>query len=432
MSNRSTSLFRGGVIAVAASIATFGLSTVARDWFNVSPTPMILGGLIIAAWYGGLWPGLVYCVLTDVAVDYAFGDPRWELTPDPVAHFVRLIVLCTVSVIISSLRSARDRLEVRAKEQEAVAEFGRSALAGTDLPDLLLEAADKVTRVLNVKSSAICRVDLGSDKMVFAAVHGWSQDLAGKSLNFHENGSLAGLVAGSEEPVIVNDINKNSSFRVSELLEAENVRSMAGARIVSRDGLYGVLGAFDTSPREFSKDDINFLQSISNVIAEAVDRLSKEAEISQQRTWLQTTLTSIGDGVIATDAEGKVIFLNKVAQALTGWDEESAKGRKLKEVYRIINESNRQEVSDPVASVFRSGKVLALADPTILLAKDGREIPIEDSAAPITDGNEVKGVVLVFSDVSERKRSQRLVVKRTEEIAALYTFTDKLQRSHLI
>jgi PAS domain S-box-containing protein len=143
-------------------------------------------------------------------------------------------------------------------------------------------------------------------------------------------------------------------------------------------------------------------------------------------------LTSIGDGVIATDADGKVIFLNKVAQSLTGWDEESARGRKLLEVFRIVNGTSRKDVPDPVARVFGAGRVVGLSNNTILLAKDGREIPIDESAAPITDGKEAKGVVLVFSDVTERKKSQGLVLKRAEEIAALYTFTDRLQRADSI
>ena len=432
MSSRFVPVFRGVVIAIAASAATFALSLIARDGLNVSATPMILAGLIVSAWFGGLWPGLIYCVLTDLTVDFAFGDPRWEFTPDPIAHILRLSVLCTVSVIISSLRIARDRLETRADQQAAVAEIGRLALAGTELRELLSLAAEKVTAVLNVKSSAICRIDSQQREMVLAAASGLNRDHEGQRVSLEEEGSLARFVAESAEPVVLEDIHKNGSFRVSRFLDADKIRSVAGVRIVSREGVYGVLGAFDEVPRVFSDDDINFLSAISNVIAEAVGRIRKEEEINEQRTWLETTLTSIGDGVIATDRDGRVIFLNKVAQALTGWDEETAQGRELGEIFRIVDESTRQEIPDPVARVFDIGKVVGLGNRTILLTKDGREIPIDESAAPITDGSGIKGVVLVFSDVSERKESQRMVLKRTEEIAALYTFTDQLQRADSI
>ena len=393
---------------------------------------MILAGLLIAAWYGGLWSGLVFCVLTDLTVDFALGEPRWVFTPDPIAHIARLVVLFTVSIIISSLRTARDRLEIRANEQAAVAEFGRSALAGTDLRSLLSEAAEKVVDVLNVRSSAICRVDPERDEMIFAASKGWSRDLTGQRFGSRGESSLAGMVAGSAAPIIVADLRKDGVLRTSEFVTEIGIRSMAGVRILSRDGVYGVLGAFDSVSREFSDDDINFLESMANVIAEAVDRIGKEQEVRDQRRWLQTTLTSIGDGVIATDADGKVIFLNKVAQSLTGWDEESARGRKLLEVFRIVDGTSRKDVPDPVARVLGTGRVVGLSNNTILLAKDGREIPIDESAAPIRDGNETKGVVVVFSDVTERKKSQGLVLKRAEEIGALYTFTNRLQRADSI
>ena len=205
-----------------------------------------------------------------------------------------------------------------------------------------------------------------------------------------------------------------------------------GVRIMPRKGVYGILGAFDVSPRTYSADDVNFLQAIANIIAEAVDRFAAEEEVREQRGWLRTTLTSIGDGVIATDERGRVVFLNTVAQRLTGWNEDSAQGRDLKEVFRIINESTRMEADDPVARVFATGKVVGHSHQTVLVARDGREIPIEETAAPIMDGDQVKGVVLVFSDVTDRKMAQRLVLRRAKEITALYGFTDRLQRAESI
>jgi K+-sensing histidine kinase KdpD len=237
MSSRITTIARGCAITLAATAATFGLALVARDWLNISSTPMILAGLLVAAWYGGLWSGLVFCVLTDLTVDFALGEPRWEFTPDPIAHIARLIVLFTVSIIISSLRTARDRLEIRANEQAAVAEFGRSALAGTDLNSLLSEAVEKVVDVLDVRSSAICRVDRERDEMIFAASKGWSRDLTGQRFSIRDQASLAGMVAESAAPIIVTDIRNDHSLRAADFINEIGVRSMAGIRILSRDGV---------------------------------------------------------------------------------------------------------------------------------------------------------------------------------------------------
>ncbi|HEX8745606.1 MAG TPA: PAS domain S-box protein [Pyrinomonadaceae bacterium] len=127
---------------------------------------------------------------------------------------------------------------------------------------------------------------------------------------------------------------------------------------------------------------------------------------------LRTTLQSIGDAVISTDSEGRVTFMNPVAQALTGWPLEEAVGRKLPEVFRIINESSRMPVESPIEKVLRDGVVVGLANHTLLISRDGREIPIDDSGAPIRDEDgHITGVVLVFHDITERRRGEEAVQK---------------------
>jgi PAS domain S-box-containing protein len=123
--------------------------------------------------------------------------------------------------------------------------------------------------------------------------------------------------------------------------------------------------------------------------------------------WCQVALTSIGDAVIVTDALGRVLFMNPVAETLTGWPQAEAAGRPLAATFRIINELTRQPAKDPVAEVFARGVVVGLANHTLLIARDGTERPIDDSAAPIraADGG-LAGAVLVFRDVSARRRAE--------------------------
>ncbi len=123
---------------------------------------------------------------------------------------------------------------------------------------------------------------------------------------------------------------------------------------------------------------------------------------------LRVTLSSIGDAVVATDAEGKVTFLNPAAEGLMGWSNAEATGRPLSEVFDIFNQTTRVPVENPVARVLRKNVVVGLANHTVLRARDGREVPIEDSAAPIrSDRGEVLGVILVFHDVTERREIER-------------------------
>jgi PAS domain S-box-containing protein len=145
------------------------------------------------------------------------------------------------------------------------------------------------------------------------------------------------------------------------------------------------------------------------------------------------TLKAIGDAVIATDADGRVELLNPVAEALTGWPEEEARGRPLEEIFRIVTEETRATVESPVARVLREGLVIGLANHTLLLARDGREIPIADSGAPIraADGS-ISGVVLVFRDQSVERRAQQLTQFRLELIGYAATHSlDELLRHAL-
>jgi len=131
-----------------------------------------------------------------------------------------------------------------------------------------------------------------------------------------------------------------------------------------------------------------------------------EESLRRQSQILEVTLASIGDAVIVADARGRATFLNSVAEILTGWSASEAKGHSLTQVFPVINERTREPVDDPVAKVLQTGRVVGLGNHTVLLTRDGREIPIDDSAAPIRlpDG-ELFGVVLVFRDISEQRRA---------------------------
>ena len=142
---------------------------------------------------------------------------------------------------------------------------------------------------------------------------------------------------------------------------------------------------------------------------EGARKAAEEAarEIERQRERFRVTLSSIGDAVIATDGNGDVTFLNPVAAGLTGWKPEEASGRPLEQVFSIINEKTRQTLENPVRRVFREKTVVSLANNTSLLARNGSEIPIEDSAAPIREADgEISGAVLVFRDVTEARKAR--------------------------
>lgn len=126
--------------------------------------------------------------------------------------------------------------------------------------------------------------------------------------------------------------------------------------------------------------------------------------VAKSEKLLSTTIASIGDAVIATDMNGTVTFINSIAESLTGWSQKEAAGKSMDLVFDIVNRDTRRPVENPVKKVFREGKVVGLADHTLLLSKNGKEFDIEDSAAPIVSNEgESFGVVLVFRDITEKK-----------------------------
>ena len=167
-------------------------------------------------------------------------------------------------------------------------------------------------------------------------------------------------------------------------------------------------------------------RDLATQIELALYKHQADRQLREQREWLRVTLTSIGDAVIATDNTGRISFMNPIAESLTGWKSDVAIGEPVTEVFRVFNEQTGEPLEEPVARVLREGRAVELANHAALLTKDGRRVAVEDSAAPILDaGGGVIGVVLVFHEVTEKRRAEEALLaseqrlKRSEEIAHL-------------
>jgi two-component system, cell cycle sensor histidine kinase and response regulator CckA len=151
-----------------------------------------------------------------------------------------------------------------------------------------------------------------------------------------------------------------------------------------------------------------------------------EIALNESEQRYRTTMMSVGDGVIATDKEGKVEMMNPVAEELTGWKQEEAQGKSLEEVFNIINEETRRTVENPVRRVMHEGIVVGLANHTVLIAKDGAEHPIADSGAPIRNGKgDITGVVLVFRDQIQERTAQKALQASENKFRETIKFLDE-------
>ena len=167
----------------------------------------------------------------------------------------------------------------------------------------------------------------------------------------------------------------------------------------------------------FTRDRLHAVSAAYRTSLEVLSRRAEELFQSEQR--LRTTLASIGDGVITCDVDGRVQMMNPVAQELTGWEQADANGRPLEEIFRIFDETTREPLETPVAKVKRLNSTIGLAQQTMLIHRNGTELNIADSAAPIRDqmGN-TTGIVLVFRDITmERKTQDALIANEKLAVA---------------
>ena len=256
----------------------------------------------------------------------------------------------------------------------------------------------KKTTILIVEDEAIVAADLAGKlgrlgyDVVGCAVRGEEGvELAGRLLpalvimDIRLKGSMDGIEAAEA-------IGRKVDIPIIYLTAHSDAATLARAKVTGPFGY--VLKPFEE-------------RELATAIEMALYRHRSDREVRDQREWLKVTLSSIGDAVVTCDTEGRVTFLNPVAEELTGWTTEEAEERSIQEVFRLINEQTHEPMEDPVALVMREGRPTTLANHTALVTKDGREIPIEDSASPILDARgRVIGAVLVFHDVTEKRRAQ--------------------------
>jgi hypothetical protein len=300
---------------------------------------------------------------------------------------------------------------------------------GTDRLVTTMQRIDHTHRLIEALDTVALRFDEGGDvRAALATVHDeLAVDLTtNDTAQLERFASLEAAVAARSRPDVEQLLQTmiGNARRTLESQEATTARQVLYERITQ-------LAATFIS--------LTLLWLVfSRLSREARLRRAAEESSRQREESLATMLHSIGDGVIATDTDGKVLRMNRVAEELTGWTMGEAIGRPFTDVFRIIDARTREPASDPVARVLGEGVPVALEDHTVLIARDGREIPIADSAAPILDArDQTAGAVLVFRDASaEREYADRLrglneeLERRVEErTRALQTTEAQLQQS---
>ncbi|GMT42786.1 MAG: hypothetical protein IEMM0002_1197 [bacterium] len=202
-------------------------------------------------------------------------------------------------------------------------------------------------------------------------------------------------------------------FPRDQFLKEKHAKSYVGIPLLDSTGnAIGILSVMDKKHLRNQRMVESMLQIFSVRASAEIERKRTDEALAEEKERLAVTLRSIGDGVITTDINGKVVLMNRVAEKLTGLNQEEVTGKLFQKVFYIIDESTCSPIENPIEKVVESGEIISMTHRTILLAKDGTGWAISASAAPIRGSDsKITGVVIVFSDITEKRRMERELQK---------------------
>jgi len=322
-----------------------------------------------------------------------------------------------------------DMMDERLRDLSVMYEIVSTIGTTLDLTTELNNFLTKITSRFGYDIGAIILKDETHNAFVMEAATGFfgAERLIGNHFSLYEYG--IGEVISQQKPIIKNELYaEDRRLIIAEELR-EKINSLAFLPIPFEDNPIGILRLFSFKKDVFQKKSLLMIQSLTKRLGTAIhhiktiDELQKTKDLlTEEKETMLVTLLSIGDGVIVTDCEGKVVMTNKVAERLNGWTNAEAVGRPLSEIFHIVNEITNEPCENPVEKMIERGHVVGLADNTILISKDMTKRIIEDSAAPIRDarGN-IIGVVFVFRDITEKRLLENEMLK-AKKIESLGTF----------
>jgi PAS domain S-box-containing protein len=337
-----------------------------------APYALYYLAVLVTAWFCGVGPTLVAILLSALSA-WTFIVPGTE-----PGYLATIPVFLVVSGAMLVMARAVRRIQEETAYHSAVIESSNDAVITKDLNAVIRSWNAAAERIFGYTAAEA----VGRPVTILIPPEQWAE----------------------EENILAHIRTATRIEHFETVRRAKNGNSIDVSLTISpiRDGFGTVIGA-------------------STIARDITERKRTMAALDAQREWINRTMESIGDAVIATDAEGKISFMNPIAERLTGWSGVEAKGHDCEDVFHIVQESTRNVVESPVRRVLRDGTVVGLANSTILIAKDGTERPIDDSGAPIrSNDGRVLGVVMVFRDISERRHSE------TERLTA------NTEREHLL
>ncbi|MCC6803685.1 MAG: PAS domain S-box protein [Anaerolineae bacterium] len=374
-----------GFALVAVAVA-FVVSLLCPTLFETYPFLLFFGAVMLVAWYAGFGPGLLASLLSILLVNRFFLY-RIESTAIEQVDFLRFLFFAIV-VTILGLVHRRNEQTMKAVQQS----HDQLELYVRDMANGVL-VQDQHGKMIYANHEAARLMGYASSDVVLSTP---PEEIVSRFEFFDELGEPFPL--GSLPPRLA-----LLGMRYPEAVLRYRVKHTGEER-------WAYIKA-----RPIFDDKGNVQQAVS-LLLDITELKRTQQALTKQREQLRVTLRSIGDAVIATDADGHVTFINPVAMSLTGWTEQDALAQPIQNVFQAVREDTRESVESPIARALNDGGVAKLDVDTLLVARNGAEHPIADSAAPSRDiDDRVVGAVLVFRDITERRESEARLHERIRQ-----------------
>ncbi|HSF59623.1 MAG TPA: PAS domain S-box protein, partial [Candidatus Binatia bacterium] len=328
-------------------------------------------------------------------------------------------------------RRIEEEIQARARQQAAVVQVGQCALGLDDLLVLMDEVCVIVAETLNVEYCKVLELLPDGNSLLLRAGFGWKEGVVGHEKVSAGTQSQAGYSLLSNQPVIVEDLRTETRFIAPSLLREHGVVSGMSVIIPGRGQPFGVLGAHTSKRRAFTKDDIYFLESVANVLSEAIERKRTEQTLRESEEQLrlalqfnQAVMANMGEGLYVLDTGGLVTYINPTGERLFGWSSAELLGRKMHDVthYQHADGTSFPANECPGLQVLRKGVVLVEQD-DVFIRRDRTFFPVTYSAAPIRSDGTTVGLVVVFRDVTARRHAEQDLARSASWLQSLIATT---------
>ncbi len=302
-----------------------------------------------------------------------------------------------------SQQRAMAELETRARQQRLLAELGQQALVATELGSLFEAAAAFVSEGLGTEFAKVLELCPDEQALLLRAGVGWREGLVGERTVGAGADSQAGHTLRSEEPIVVTNLEAEDRFQGPPLLTEHGVTSGISVIIGSLDDPWGVLGTHSTRERTFTEDDITFMQNVSNVLANAIERQEDRSQLRETREWHHRVLEHLSDHVILVDESAEVTYCSPSVGRVLGYAPEEVVGA---DAFEFVHPDDRELVASAFAETVGapSGEVRVEYR---LRAKDGTYRWIEAHGGNYLDDPVIEGVMISVRDVTDRKAHEQ-------------------------